>query len=114
MQDNQELAIKVAEILADKKAYDIKILDLRTLSGLTDYFVLATAGNPRHAMALASYVEDDLEEAGIFLHHKEGQREGDWVLLDYVDIVVHIFNENKREYYDLDGAWQQAPVIASY
>ncbi len=110
----QALAVEVGELLADKKGLDVVVLDLRGLSGLTDYFIIATGGNARHTSALASHVEDELEEKGIFVHHKEGHREGDWVLLDYVDFVVHVFNENKRAYYDLDSAWSSAPVIARF
>ncbi len=113
MDKYQELAVEIGELLADKKGQDIVVLDLRGLSGLADFFVIASGGTSRHAKALAENVEEELEKRDIFVHHKEGHREGDWVLLDYVDIVVHVFSAQKRSYYDLEGAWANAPVIAS-
>ncbi len=112
MQDFERIACEVAGIIDDKKGYDIKVLDLKGLGSISDYFVIATGGNARHTSALAKHVEDELaKEKGLFVHHKEGHREGDWVVLDYVDFIVHIFDEKKREYYDLDGVWSEAKII---
>lgn len=110
MNDNQ-LSLQIAELLDEKKGESIVILDLRGRSNLTDFVIIATGRNERHASALADHVEKSLHEQGVKLHHKEGQRTGDWVVLDYLQIIVHIFNEDKRHYYNLERLWSDAPRL---
>lgn len=110
MRDKQ-LSLTIAELLDEKKGENIVILDLRGRSNLTDYLVIATGRNDRHAAALAEHVERALHLQGVHLHHKEGHRTGDWVVLDYIDVIVHIFNEDKRSYYNLERLWSDAPRL---
>jgi ribosome-associated protein len=93
----------------DKKAEEITILELEKGSGaFTDYFVVCSGANPRQIQAIADEVEERLERAGLRPTHSEGYKQADWVLLDYVDFVVHIFSEKARKYYDLERLWKSA------
>ena len=89
---------------------DIKILDLRRLTSITDYFVICTASVEVHAKAIADWTLENLEKKGIKVWHNEGYRACRWILLDYVDIVVHIFLKEVREFYALEKLWGDAPV----
>jgi len=106
---------QVAEaILAcqDKKAEQITILELEKDSGaFTDYFVLCNGTNPRQIQAIADSVDERLEALGIRPAHTEGYKQAEWLLLDYVDFVVHIFSENARQYYDLERLWKSATKL---
>ena len=93
----------------EKKAEEISILELEKGSGaFTDYFVLCSGTNPRQIQAIADEVEDKLEKTGLRPTHVEGYRQAEWVLLDYVDFVVHVFSEKARKYYDLERLWKSA------
>ena len=93
----------------DKKAEEISVLELEKGSGaFTDYFVVCSGTNPRQIQAIADQVEEQLEKTGLRPTHVEGYRQADWVLLDYVDFVVHIFSETARKYYDLERLWKSA------
>jgi ribosome-associated protein len=108
-----ELALTAAQAAADKKAQDIVILDVADQLVITDAFLLASAPNERQVGSIV----DAIEEALVRLPDKakpvrrEGEREGRWVLLDYVDIVVHVQHSEEREYYALDRLWKDCPVI---
>jgi len=93
----------------EKKAEEITILELEKGSGaFTDYFVVCSGTNPRQIQAISDAVEEELEKTGLRPTHVEGYRQADWVLLDYVDFVVHIFSEKARQYYDLERLWKSA------
>jgi ribosome-associated protein len=93
----------------DKKAEQVTILELEKDSGaFTDYFVMCNGTNPRQIQAIADAVDDRLEVLGLRPTHTEGYKQAEWVLLDYVDFVVHIFSENARRYYDLERLWKSA------
>jgi len=93
----------------DKKAEEITVLELEKDSGtFTDYFVVCSGTNPRQIQAIADEVEERLEKAGMRPAHTEGYRQAEWVLLDYVDFVVHVFSETARKYYDLERLWKSA------
>jgi ribosome-associated protein len=93
----------------DKKAEEITILELEKGSGaFTDYFVVCSGTNPRQVQAIADEVELRLKEAGVRPTHVEGYRQAEWVLIDYVDFVVHIFSEKARKFYDLERLWKSA------
>lgn len=93
----------------DKKATDISILQLDAqASGFTDYFVICSASNPRQIQTIADEVDDKLAAAGNHVTHREGYDQAEWVLLDYVDFVVHIFSESARKFYDLERLWKSA------
>jgi ribosome-associated protein len=93
----------------DKKAEEITILELEQGSGaFTDYFVVCSGTNPRQIQAIADEVELRLKKTGLYPAHVEGYRQAEWVLLDYVDFVVHVFAEKARRYYELERLWKSA------
>jgi ribosome-associated protein len=93
----------------DKKAEELSILEMEKGSGaFTDYFVLCSGTNPRQVQAIADEVELRLKTAGVQPAHVEGYRQGEWVLVDYVDFVVHVFSEKARKFYDLERLWKTA------
>jgi len=99
----------VARACREKKASDITILRLDAqASGFTDYFILCSASNPRQVQAIADEVDQKLSAEGVQPKHIEGYNQADWVLMDYVDFVVHIFSETARKFYDLERLWKSA------
>src|SRR3954471_2740010 len=102
-------AFRAAE---EKKATDISLLKLdKSSSGFTDYFLVCSGSNPRQIQTIADEVQDQLEKVGQRVTHIEGYQQAEWVLLDYVDFVVHIFNEQSRKYYDLERLWKWAEKV---
>jgi ribosome-associated protein len=112
MKKKDDLKRQVNEaILAcqDKQAEDVAILELEKDSGaFTDYFVMCSGANPRQIQAIADAVDERLEALGLRVTHAEGYKQAEWVLLDYVDFVVHIFSEKARQFYDLERLWKSA------
>lgn len=106
-----QLAQLAAQLLEDRKGRDVRVLDLRSLTPVTDYFVIATANNPIQARAMADYVEEKLGELGVDRHHVEGYQSGRWILLDYGSVVIHVFNPEEREFYNLERLWGDAPEV---
>jgi ribosome-associated protein len=103
---------RIAQTLSDKLAEDIVILDMREVVSYTDWFVIASGRNSRHTQSLAAELRKRLKDEDRTMPTRvEGQREGDWILLDYIDAVVHLFTPDTRGYYRLDGLWGQVPVI---
>lgn len=102
----------VTEALLDRKAVDAVVLDLRGLSSATDYFVIASGTSDAHVRGMAEHLMQALAPRGVSPHHVEGLTQGRWVLLDYVDFVVHVFHPELREFYQLERLWGEAPVIA--
>src|SRR6202020_3391908 len=93
----------------DKQADDVTILELEKNSGaFTDYFVMCSGTNPRQIQAIADAVDERLEQVGMRVTHREGYKQAEWVLLDYVDFVVHVFSEKARQFYDLERLWKSA------
>ena len=105
---SQELAREAARLTLTKRAEDVVILDLRGLDGVCDFFVIATGHSEIQVKAIADAVEDGLRERGMRPWHSEGYEARRWVLLDYVDVVVHVFHARAREYYLLDKLWGDA------
>ena len=96
----------------DKKAEELTILEMEKGSGaFTDYFVLCSGTNPRQVQAIADEVELRLKSAGLRPSHVEGYRQAEWVLVDYVDFVVHVFSEKARKFYDLERLWKSATRV---
>jgi len=106
-----ELAKIIVDAASDKKATDIVMLDIRELSVIADYFVIATGSNPRQIQAIASAIDDKLAELGIHERGREGNAASGWLLLDYADVIVHIFGEMEREFYRLERLWSEAPTV---
>jgi ribosome-associated protein len=107
--DPQELARRIGRVAVETKAEDVVILDLRGLTAACDAFVLASALSEPHVAALAEHIEDALAAEGVRPWHVEGRRNRKWVLLDFVDVVVHLFLKETREYYRLENLWAEAP-----
>jgi ribosome-associated protein len=98
--------------IQDKKAEEITILELDKSSGaFTDYFVICSGTNQRQIQAISDEVELRLKRAGVYPNNIEGHKQAEWVLLDYVDFVVHIFSESARKYYDLERLWRSAKKL---
>ena len=96
----------------DKKADDLKLLELEQGSGsFTDYFVICSGTNPRQIQAISDEVELRLKRGGLYPNNIEGYKQADWVLMDYVDFVVHVFSEGARRYYDLERLWKSAKKL---
>ena len=108
--DAAALADRIAEIASDKKGTDIRVIDLRGIVSYTDFFVIATGNTERQTKAIHDAVHQELKnEHGLLPRRTEGDREGRWILLDYLDTVVHIFTPDARDYYRLDQLWGEAP-----
>lgn len=103
-------AIKCAEMALDKKAYEVKILEIARLSSIADYLVIATGTSDKQVQAIAESVRTGLKPFGKPLDI-EGMAEGKWVVIDYGDVLFHVFIEDLRRYYDLDGLWGAAPPV---
>ena len=105
------LAHTAVDAAAEKLAADIVLLDLRKLVSFTDYFVICSGASKRQLNAIADEVELTLRKKRVLPHHREGAQESGWVLLDYGDVVVHIFDEEQRAFYDLEAVWPEAPAL---
>jgi ribosome-associated protein len=104
-------ALAAARAAASKQAEDIVILDVQGLIVITDYFVICSASSDRHVRTVVDEVERALRDRERKPVRREGETEGKWVLLDYVDLVVHVFAEAEREFYDLERLWRDAPRV---
>lgn len=101
-----------AEAADEKKAADIVVLDVADTLVITSYFVIATGASDRQVRSIAEEIEDTLrEKAGVKPIGREGEREGKWVLLDFADVVVHVFQPEERDFYRLERLWSDAPVL---
>ena len=99
---------RAAAAALDKKADDLVLLNLEEVASFTGYFLLCTGHSARQVQAIADSVEEQLGRAGFRPAHFEGYENGEWVLLDYVDFIVHVFSESARSYYDLERLWRRA------
>jgi ribosome-associated protein len=109
--DSAALAERFATIASDRKAIDIRVLDLRGVVTYTDYFVICSGNTERQAKAIHDAIYQDLKDDGRILPRRtEGEREARWILLDYLDCVVHIFTPEARDYYRLEQLWGEAPA----
>lgn len=100
-----------AQLALERKAEDVVILDMRKSANFCDYFVIGSASSQRRATAIAELIEEQFQQQGLKLRSSEGKREGMWILLDFSDIVVHIFFNELRDYYGLDRLWQDAKRV---
>lgn len=104
-------AKQAAKAALDKKAEEVMILDVRGLTSYADYFVLATGGSDRQVMAISDSVQEEMKKTGHRMLGVEGYERGHWVLIDFGDVVVHVFYEETRDLYDIEGLWAEAPRI---
>ena len=109
--NSYEQSILTAKAISSKKGLNIKLIEIGDISSLADYMVIATGTSSTHVKAIADEVEYQLDEAGISVSHIVGYRSNSWILLDYVDVIVHIFSDEAREFYDLERLWQDGKEI---
>ena len=105
------LVRRIAKLAQEKKGEEILILDLRGLSAACDYFVVCSCGSEQHVVALADHIDVKMREQGQAPWHVEGRSHRRWVLLDFVDVVVHVFHHETRQYYMIEKLWGDAKVI---
>lgn len=109
--ESTEVAQIIADVAIDKKASDVVVLDIREQSVIADYFVICTGSNPRQIQAIASAIEERLEELNIPTRGYEGDARTGWMLLDAGDVIIHIFGPMEREFYRLERLWSGAPSV---
>lgn len=103
---------RAVRLAAEKKAHDPVVLDMAEAVGYTDYFVIVSGGSTRQTKAIAAAVSEGLRAGGVRAAHAEGQREAEWILLDYLDIVVHVFTPGARDFYRLEALWRDVPRVS--
>ena len=108
---SRELARRIASIASDRKAIDIAVLDLRSLTSFTDYFVIASGASDRQVEAIAGAVREEMKRGGRLPISEEGLRSGHWALIDYGDVVTHVFYHTDRDHYQLEKLWSDAPRV---
>jgi len=109
--ESSQLANKITDLIFNKKGFDVKILDLRKLTTITDYFVVCSGDSDTQVKAIADEVDKEMRDEGIRPWHTEGYQALNWILIDFVDVVVHIFKKETREFYNLEKLWGDAPMI---
>ena len=111
MEDSRLMAKIAYKALDDKKGEDIKVIDISGVSVLADYFIIATGNNDSQVRALVDNVEEELALAGYLAKQREGYGSGSWVLLDFGDIIVHVFDKENRLFYDLERIWRDGKLL---
>lgn len=106
-----ELAKSIAEAAEEKKANDVTVLDIRDITTIADYFVICSGQNTLQTKAIIENIMDNLEEKHIHPINREGMETNKWVILNYGDVMVHIFAQEQREFYDLERLWKEAKVV---
>ena len=110
--ESEPLAQRAVDVLSDHKALDIALVDISKNASFTDFFVIATAQSPLQFSALQEYLEKDFLPEGVKLRHREGSGDNGWMLLDFGDVIVHIFSPDQRAYYRLEELWgRTSPVV---
>ena len=111
MNNSKEMTQLAIKALEDKKGNDIKIIDIHEVSVIADYFIIASGSNPNQVKTLADNVEETLGRAGYELRQAEGYGTASWILMDYNDIIVHVFSEEDRSFYDLERIWRDGKEV---
>lgn len=106
-----EMLNTIAQVIYDKKGFNILALDVKGLSSITDYIVVAEGNVDRHVASIGKAIIDELDEKGIKPVHVEGFKTGDWVVLDYCDVMVHLFMPGLREKYSLERLWNESKIV---
>jgi ribosome-associated protein len=107
----EELVRVICQAALDNKAENLTALDVREISGFADYFVIMSGTSTRHVSGIADAIERKIGSKRMMTGNTEGLADGNWVLLDYNDIIIHIFHDDARKYYDLEGLWHDAPRL---
>ena len=108
--DSKEFSKKITDIIFNKKGYDVVVINLKELTSFADYFVICSADSNVQVKAIADDVDKSLRDEGIKCWHREGYQALNWVLLDYVDVIVHVFKKESREFYNLEKLWGDADI----
>lgn len=109
--DSNVLILHGCKAADSKKAQDIKILDIRDISPITDYFIICSAPSTVQVKAISDEIEIKLVENGFKIYHKEGYNTGHWILLDFGNVIIHVFHNEDRDFYSLERLWADAEVI---
>ena len=109
--NTRELVKQAVQALDDKKAGDIRVIDVHEVTSMTDYLIIADGKNKNQVQALCDNVQEFMQNAGAPMKNREGYSNGGWILLDYYDIIVHIFSEEERSFYDLEHIWRDGNYI---
>jgi ribosome-associated protein len=109
VEQSREFAREIANLALTKKAFDVVIMDVRDVSSVTDFFVIASGATDIQVKAIGRAIDDGLRAKGVKPLHSEGEGSCTWLLLDYVDVVVHVMQPRVRDYYNLEGLWADAP-----
>ena len=107
----REMALQIAEAAEERRAQELTVLDMRGLMTICDYFVICSGRSRLHVDAIAEEIDETMSELGIEPRHVEGIPDSSWVILDYLDVVVHIFEPEARSFYNLEGLWHDAARI---
>ncbi len=99
----------VSRFALERKAYDLVVMEVRDLTSIADYFIVCSGRSDRQVQSIAQGIEENLRGTGVRPHSVEGAARGQWLLMDFFDVIVHIFYEPVREFYDLEGLWSDAP-----
>lgn len=105
-----DLVNQITSLIFNKKGFDVSVLDIRKLTSMADYFVICSADSETQVKAIADEVEKNLKDNGIKIWHKEGYKALSWVLMDYVDVIVHVFKKEARQFYNLEKLWGDAII----
>jgi ribosome-associated protein len=111
IKQTKAIAGEIVAAAGEKQAHNILTLDIREISTIADYFIICSGGTTRQAKAIYDEIEFKLSKDRLWPLHVEGISESKWVLMDYGDIIVHVFDDETREYYDLEGLWGDAPKV---
>lgn len=111
MNQSKEMASIAQRALEEKKGEDIKVIDISKVSVMADYFIIASGSNRNQVRALVDNVEEELGKAGYSVKQREGYETGSWVLLDFGDVIVHIFDNENRLFYDLERIWRDGKIV---
>ena len=103
---------RAGQLCLDMKANDVVLLNLRGVTDMTDYFVIASGTSDTHVRSIGQHVVEEMKKAGLTVHHTEGLQQGRWVLLDFFDFVVHIFHPTLRSFYQIERLWSDAEVVS--
>jgi ribosome-associated protein len=109
--DTDQIARAAVDIASDKKAFDILLLDVNDVTTIADYFLICSGSNARQIQAIAEAIDEELGKQGAHLLYREGVADSGWLLLDFGDVIVHIFSSKEREYYQIERLWSKAKTV---
>jgi ribosome-associated protein len=109
--DSREKAVLLCRFALEKKAYDLVLMEVRALTSIADYFIVCSGRSDRQAQSIAQGIEENMRGMGVRPQSVEGSARGQWILIDFSDVIVHVFYQPVREFYDLEGLWIDAPRV---